>query len=55
MAHPPGRRLADADRFGEAHRGHALVGLHNVPKPGQPDAERKLCRVKGRPRCGGEP
>jgi hypothetical protein len=50
MAHAPGRRLADAKRFGQADRGEALVRLQHQPETREPHPKRELGCMK---RCAG--
>lgn len=54
VAHPPSRRLADPNRRSQAHRGDALTGRQNEPKPRQSDPQRQLGRMPRRPRGDGE-
>jgi hypothetical protein len=42
MTYAPGRRLADADRLGQAHGRYALVGLQDEPQTSQPDPQWQL-------------
>ncbi len=46
MPHPPCRRLAHSDDFGQPHQGDALVRLQDEPQDQQPGAQRQLGRMQ---------